>query len=167
MFPVLLRRCARRLPSWTMPAKLAAGGATLIQYRNKVGTTREMLSDARELRRALGEGVTLIMNDRADICIAAELQRSACRPGRSLARRRAHGDRSEPHPRRLDAQPGTTEGSRRRSGGLHRLRPGISRPRRSAIPIPSSGSTAFAPRVPLPRSRWSPSAASPAPTRVR
>ena len=32
---------------------LAAGGATLIQYRNKVGTTREMLDDARELRRAL------------------------------------------------------------------------------------------------------------------
>ena len=52
--------------------EVAAGGATLIQYRNKVGTTREMLSDARELRRALGEGVTLIMNDRADICIAAD-----------------------------------------------------------------------------------------------
>jgi thiamine-phosphate pyrophosphorylase len=50
---------------------LAAGGATLIQYRNKVGSTREMLSHARELRRVLGEGVTLIMNDRADICIAA------------------------------------------------------------------------------------------------
>lgn len=54
--------------------ELAAGGATLIQYRNKVGTTREMLSHARELRRALGEGVTLIMNDRADICIAAEFE---------------------------------------------------------------------------------------------
>ena len=51
--------------------ELAAGGATLIQYRNKVGNTREMLSDAREIRRALGRGVTLIMNDRADICIAA------------------------------------------------------------------------------------------------
>src|SRR5882762_5219049 len=50
---------------------IAAGGATLIQYRNKVGTTREMLSDARELRRVLGGNVTLIMNDRADICIAA------------------------------------------------------------------------------------------------
>jgi len=53
---------------------LAAGGATLIQYRNKVGTTREMLSDARELRRVLGNGVRLIMNDRADICIAAGFQ---------------------------------------------------------------------------------------------
>jgi len=50
---------------------LAAGGATLIQYRNKVGMTRNMLSHAREIRRVLGEGVTLIMNDRADICVAA------------------------------------------------------------------------------------------------
>ena len=53
---------------------LAAGGATLIQYRNKVGTTREMLSHARELRRVLGDGVTLIMNDRADLCLAADFQ---------------------------------------------------------------------------------------------
>ncbi len=53
---------------------LVDGGATLIQYRNKVGATREMLSDARELRRALGPNVTLIMNDRADICIAADYQ---------------------------------------------------------------------------------------------
>ena len=42
-----------------------------MQYRNKVGHTREMLSDAREIRRALANSVTLIMNDRADICIAA------------------------------------------------------------------------------------------------
>jgi thiamine-phosphate pyrophosphorylase len=53
---------------------LAVGGATLIQYRNKVGTTREMLSHAREIRRALGDNVTLLMNDRADICIAAGYQ---------------------------------------------------------------------------------------------
>jgi len=53
---------------------LVAGGATLIQYRNKVGTTREMLDHAREIRRALPENVILIMNDRADVCIAAELQ---------------------------------------------------------------------------------------------
>ena len=55
-------------------SELAAGGATLIQYRNKVGSSREMLSDARELRRVLGDDVTLIMNDRADICIAAEME---------------------------------------------------------------------------------------------
>jgi thiamine-phosphate pyrophosphorylase len=53
---------------------LVSGGATLIQYRNKVGTTREMLDHTREIRRALPDNVILIMNDRADICIAAELQ---------------------------------------------------------------------------------------------
>ena len=50
---------------------LSAGGATLIQYRNKVGGTREMLSHAREIRRVLGNAVQLIVNDRADICVAA------------------------------------------------------------------------------------------------
>jgi thiamine-phosphate pyrophosphorylase len=52
--------------------ELAAGGVTLLQYRNKVGTTQEMLHDAREIRSALGDSVTLIMNDRADVCIAAD-----------------------------------------------------------------------------------------------
>ena len=51
--------------------ELVKGGATLIQYRNKTGNGREMLTDARELRRVLGRGVRLIMNDRADICLAA------------------------------------------------------------------------------------------------
>jgi len=51
--------------------ELVKGGATLIQYRNKTGSGRQMLSDARELRRALGAEVRLIMNDRADLCLAA------------------------------------------------------------------------------------------------
>jgi thiamine-phosphate pyrophosphorylase len=51
--------------------ELAIAGATLIQYRNKVGSTRDMLSHAREIRRVIGEGVTLIMNDRADLAVAA------------------------------------------------------------------------------------------------
>lgn len=50
--------------------ELVAGGATLLQYRNKVGSAREVLSHARELKRVLGK-VTLIMNDRADLCLAA------------------------------------------------------------------------------------------------
>jgi thiamine-phosphate pyrophosphorylase len=53
---------------------LVAGGVTWLQYRNKVGHTREMLAHARELRRIFGDDVTLIMNDRADICIAAGYQ---------------------------------------------------------------------------------------------
>jgi thiamine-phosphate pyrophosphorylase len=51
--------------------ELAAGGVELIQYRNKDGDARTMLSHARELRRTLGSKVKLIMNDRADLCIAA------------------------------------------------------------------------------------------------
>ena len=51
--------------------ELVKGGATLIQYRNKTGNGRRMLSDARELRRALSREIRLIMNDRADLCLAA------------------------------------------------------------------------------------------------
>jgi thiamine-phosphate pyrophosphorylase len=53
-------------------AALTAGGVTLLQYRNKVGNSREMLDHGRAIRQALGSRVTLIMNDRADICIAAD-----------------------------------------------------------------------------------------------
>ena len=52
--------------------ELAAGGVTLLQYRNKDGNTCQMLSHAREIRRVLGRDVTLIMNDRADLCLAAD-----------------------------------------------------------------------------------------------
>jgi thiamine-phosphate pyrophosphorylase len=54
--------------------ELVTGGVMWLQYRNKVGHTREMLDHARALRRVLGNGVTLIMNDRADICIAADYE---------------------------------------------------------------------------------------------
>jgi thiamine-phosphate pyrophosphorylase len=50
--------------------ELRAAGVALFQYRNKSGNTRQMLSQARELRRKL-EGARLIMNDRADLCLAA------------------------------------------------------------------------------------------------
>ena len=50
--------------------ELRDGGVTLLQYRNKSENARHMLSQARELRRIL-EGARLIMNDRADLCLAA------------------------------------------------------------------------------------------------
>ncbi len=57
--------------------ELTSAGATLIQYRNKSGNARVMLEQARELRRATRAGapaprVRLIMNDRADLCLAAD-----------------------------------------------------------------------------------------------
>lgn len=57
--------------------ELVAGGCTLLQYRNKGGNPRVMLEQAEELRRCCRTGVSdlhvrLIMNDRADLCLAAE-----------------------------------------------------------------------------------------------
>jgi thiamine-phosphate pyrophosphorylase len=52
-------------------SELAAGGVTVLQYRAKKLASREMLSHARELRRVLGPEITLFMNDRADLCLAA------------------------------------------------------------------------------------------------
>jgi thiamine-phosphate pyrophosphorylase len=52
--------------------ELAASGVTLLQYRNKLGSGRQILNDARELKRRLRTSVRLIMNDRADLCLAAE-----------------------------------------------------------------------------------------------
>jgi thiamine-phosphate pyrophosphorylase len=50
---------------------LGEGGVTLLQYRNKEGATRDMMRHAREIKRVLEGRVTLIMNDRADICVAS------------------------------------------------------------------------------------------------
>jgi thiamine-phosphate pyrophosphorylase len=52
--------------------ELAAVGAILLQYRNKSGNARLMLDQARELKRRVGGRVKLIMNDRADLCLAAD-----------------------------------------------------------------------------------------------
>lgn len=50
---------------------LIAGGATLIQYRDKSGNVVRSLSAARELRRITHDRATFIVNDRLDICLAA------------------------------------------------------------------------------------------------
>lgn len=52
--------------------ELLRAGVKAFQYRNKFGDARTMLSDARELKRRTGSRALLIMNDRADLCIAAE-----------------------------------------------------------------------------------------------
>jgi thiamine-phosphate pyrophosphorylase len=49
---------------------LATGGASLFQYRNKQGSAAEMLFHVREIRRKLPQ-VRLIINDRADVAVAA------------------------------------------------------------------------------------------------
>ena len=51
---------------------VVAGGATLIQYRDKKGGTRQMIETARAIHAALaGTGVPLVINDRVDVALAA------------------------------------------------------------------------------------------------
>lgn len=52
--------------------ELVSVGVNLIQYRNKSGNAREMLEHARELKSRVGDRARLIMNDRADLCLAAD-----------------------------------------------------------------------------------------------
>src|SRR6185312_6393645 len=51
---------------------VVAGGATLIQLRDKHGSTRAMIEEARAIKEVLaGSGVPLLINDRADVALAA------------------------------------------------------------------------------------------------
>ncbi len=52
--------------------ELLAGGCTLLQYRNKSVNPRQVLDQACELKRLVGNSARLIMNDYADLCVAAE-----------------------------------------------------------------------------------------------
>jgi thiamine-phosphate pyrophosphorylase len=73
LYPILDPGCLTDDKSLFAAAEeLLAAGITFLQYRNKSGNGREMLLHARELRARLGHGVKLIMNDRADLCVAAE-----------------------------------------------------------------------------------------------
>ena len=73
LYPILDAACFPSADSLYVAAgQLASGGVTLIQYRNKAGNAREMLEQARELKHHLGSSVRLIMNDRADLCLAAD-----------------------------------------------------------------------------------------------
>lgn len=50
------------------------GGADTIQFRQKSGSTREMIEVAKQMKQLCAEnGVTFIVNDRVDVAIAAEV----------------------------------------------------------------------------------------------
>jgi thiamine-phosphate pyrophosphorylase len=54
-------------------ARRVAGSATLVQLRDKQGSTRVLTEEARALRSVLEpHGVPLIVNDRVDVALAAE-----------------------------------------------------------------------------------------------
>src|SRR5258708_37120736 len=55
-----------------LASMLARGGATLVQLRDKVGSTQAMVESARAMRHKLAPlGVPLLINDRADVAFAA------------------------------------------------------------------------------------------------
>jgi|SRR5581483_5339448 len=64
-------RLVQRLSLIEFVEDLLAGGITLLQYRNKSGHTRQVLDEALALRQSVGTRAKLIMNDRADLCLAA------------------------------------------------------------------------------------------------
>ena len=52
---------------------VAEGGATLVQLRDKTGSTRQLIEEARAMGAALsGTKVPLLINDRVDVALAAE-----------------------------------------------------------------------------------------------
>jgi thiamine-phosphate pyrophosphorylase len=52
--------------------RVVDGGATLVQLRDKLGSTREMVERARAIKAVLaGTGVPLLVNDRVDVALAA------------------------------------------------------------------------------------------------
>ena len=72
LYPILDASCFSGANAMFAAAEeLAAAGCTLLQYRNKSGNARQMLDQARELKRLVGARVKLIMNDRADLCLVA------------------------------------------------------------------------------------------------
>src|ERR1700752_283657 len=94
LYAIFDASCFREVDAMAAAAgEIVTAGCTLIQYRNKSGNARVMLEQARELRRrfpsesqnphfsqnrgevgypAPDHFVRLIMNDRADLCLAAE-----------------------------------------------------------------------------------------------
>jgi thiamine-phosphate pyrophosphorylase len=72
IYPILDRACfADEAALFAAARSLVGVACEWMQYRNKNGSAREMLSEARELRRIVGRDIVLIMNDRADLALAA------------------------------------------------------------------------------------------------
>ncbi|WP_313059419.1 thiamine phosphate synthase [Agrobacterium cavarae] len=58
-------------PLAELAALAAHNGATIIQYRDKTASTRQMIDQARAIVEALkGTGVPLVINDRVDVAMA-------------------------------------------------------------------------------------------------
>lgn len=80
LYPILDAGCFATSEALLEAAEqLVGAGVRILQYRSKSGDPARMLIDARELRQRVlysesGDSVTLIMNDRADLCLAADFE---------------------------------------------------------------------------------------------
>ncbi len=55
-----------------LAARAVSGGATILQYRDKTGSTRRMVDNTRAIVWAIAaSGVPLVVNDRVDVALAA------------------------------------------------------------------------------------------------
>lgn len=67
-------RCRGR-PVEMVAQNAMAGGASIVQYRDKTGSTRQMVEHARDIKAALwGSSVPLIINDRVDVAQAVDAE---------------------------------------------------------------------------------------------
>jgi len=72
VYPILDSSCFADTAELCSAAReLISAGVTLMQYRTKSGNARQMLEQTRALKQSVGGSTKLIMNDRADICLAA------------------------------------------------------------------------------------------------
>jgi thiamine-phosphate pyrophosphorylase len=70
---VILDAALLTVPETECAEKLAAAGVRMLQYRNKMASARELFEASRQLSSLLvPQGVTFIVNDRADVALAVE-----------------------------------------------------------------------------------------------
>jgi thiamine-phosphate pyrophosphorylase len=70
---VILDAALLTVPETEFAEKLAAAGVRLIQYRNKRASALELFESSKRLSALLiPQGVTFVVNDRADVALAAE-----------------------------------------------------------------------------------------------
>lgn len=72
LYAIIDAQMAGRSPA-SVAARLLQAGVTLIQYRDKQASSRELYDRCHELGRAIrAAGATFIVNDRADVALAAD-----------------------------------------------------------------------------------------------
>jgi thiamine-phosphate pyrophosphorylase len=70
---VILDAALLTVPETACAEKLVAAGVRMLQYRNKRASARELFQSSKRLSSLLvPQGVTFIVNDRADVALAAE-----------------------------------------------------------------------------------------------